>query len=273
MATVNQETVLPSNLGEANRILSNYGIPQFSEAGFRSAIDEYGANRLKMAIVDLQAGKSGVPAFLKGLVEKHGRLHQGNTNPPENNSRQNETRKEPTRNMGNSNPASQQNQPTPSGEETGKSFEDKESIKIFGGGAAFTIDEDKTQGGFHTIRIEGAKSLGKNKYDWQNKISLQVTRAELPALLAVFLGIIPQVEFKNHGAENNKGYSFENQGDKIFGKVFSPDGVRPLPISPEDCFYLSMITMRQMQKNYPGTSVADIGAMLRSTMILKIKTR
>jgi hypothetical protein len=40
------------------------------------------------------------------------------------------------------------------------------------------------------------------------------------------LGFNRSVEFKKHGAENNKGFSFEDQGDKVFGKVFSPDGVR-----------------------------------------------
>ena len=283
MATATAEKKVPTTLADVNRILSNYGIPQFSGAGFHSAIDEIGANALKMAIVDLQVGKQGVSAYLKILVEKHGAYHANTNMQPERNTQRTNTQPESNtqsrQNNGGQRMEQKQNQPpardhsnTETQPETNR-HKERESLKVFGKNAALTIEEDSTQGGFHTIAIDAASASGSKQYDWTKKIRVQVTRNELPAVLAVFLGIIPNVEFKNHGTDNNKGFAFENQGDKIFGKVFSKEGVRALLITPEDCFYISMLLGRQMQKNFPGSTMADIVAMLRSTMVLKIRTR
>ncbi|MDD3575308.1 MAG: hypothetical protein PHT38_00300 [Halothiobacillus sp.] len=269
MAAVKQEAKLPSSLGEANRILSNYGIPQFSESGFKKAIDELGANRLKMAIVDLQAAKNGVAQYLKNIVNKHGSLH------PQHDTQSQTPIKEEHNTMDRQqlHPAQQQATNNSANSSETNRFEERESIKIFGQKAAFTIEADVTQGCFHTIAIDAASMTGPKQYDWTKKTRIQVTRAELPALLSVFLGIMPAVEYKNHGPENNKGFAFEDQGDKIFGKVFSKEGVRALPITPEDSYFMAMIMARQLAKNYPGTSLSEIIQMLRATMVRKIRTR
>lgn len=273
MTAVKKEAILPANLGEANRILSNYGIPQFSESGFRKAIDELGANRLKMAIVDLQAAKSGVAQYLKNVVTKHGSLHPQYVNGQPDRKVKTPEREEHNTMDRQQDQKEQQAKSDMVNHADQKRFKEKESIKIFGQKAALTIEEDITQGGFHTIAIDAASMTAPKQYDWTNKIRIQVTRNELPALLSVFLGIISAVEYKNHGPENNKGFAFEDQGDKIFGKVFSKEGVRALPITPEDSYFMSMIMARQLAKNYPVTSLSEIMAMLRATMIRKIRTR
>jgi len=256
------KTIMPANLKQANEILSSYGIPQFSDAGFRETISKVGANRLKMAIIDLQVGKKGVADYLQNLVIAHGRLH-----PQEEKQPQAQQKREP-----NMNDKDRPYQAKSFRQEEPNKFENKETVKVYGGKSALTIEEDITQGEFHTVAIDAAMATGPRQYDWGKKIRIQLTRQELPATLAVMLGFNRSVEFKNHGTENNKGFSFEDQGDKVFGKVFSPDGVRALPITPEDKFYIAMIMARQLAKNYQGNSVTDIINILRSTMLLKKTT-
>lgn len=150
----------------------------------------------------------------------------------------------------------------------------KQNVKVYGCKAALCVEEDETKAGYKTVRIEAAlaKQGANRKYDWSSKIAVQVTKAELPMVAAVFLGMVPQVEYKNHGPQNNKGFSFDDQGSKLFARVFSPEGVKALPISPEDAFEVSNLLLTQMAKNHPGLSAVDLIVSLRPMVQRKLSS-
>lgn len=164
-------------------------------------------------------------------------------------------------------PQADQHRPAPTASRKGEDQPDEterpKSVHVYGGKGALCFEEDETKNGFHTIAIDAAESTGPKQYDWANKIRIQLTREETPVLLAVMLGVLPQCEYKNHGQQNNKGFSVQDQGNQYFIRVFGPDGVRAVPMTPEDAFRVTAMLIKQMRKNYEGLEASDILTLIR----------
>lgn len=150
------------------------------------------------------------------------------------------------------------------------------STHVYGGKAALCFEADTLRPpkkapegteGAPTVAIDAAVCTGTRTYDFENKTRIQLTKYELPVLLAVFLGIKQSCEFKSHGENKDKGFSAENQDGKIFFKVFSPAGVRAVPITPDDAFRVSRILLRQLCGNMPdGLGGTELMGLLRQTI-------
>ena len=153
-------------------------------------------------------------------------------------------------------------------EESGRmSAEDRMSVHVYGGKAALCFEADMTKGNVPTIALDAANSTGPRQYDWNGKIRIQLTRAELPVVLAVLIGSSQSCEFKNHGQDNSKGFSMARQeGGKVFIKVFGKDqGQRAVPVMPADVFYVASLFVRQLRKANPWLDSTSIMSMVRAT--------
>ena len=136
--------------------------------------------------------------------------------------------------------------------------------RIYATKAALLWELDETRQHEPTLRLEAAPATGAKLYDWKQKISLQLTREELPWVAATVLGLTPHCEFKHHGPENNKGFRLEHQGSHLFVRVFQKD--RPLlalPINAADCFYLAALCLRPLRQASPWLSDQGLIALLR----------
>lgn len=136
--------------------------------------------------------------------------------------------------------------------------------RIYATKAALLWELDETRQHEPTLRLEAAPAMGAKLYDWKQKISLQLTREELPWVAAAVLGLTPHCEFKHHGPENNKGFRLEHQGSHLFVRVFQKD--RPLlalPINAADCFYLAALCLRPLRQASPWLSDQGLIALLR----------
>ncbi len=124
----------------------------------------------------------------------------------------------------------------------------------------------KSQGknfSFDTIMIEGANRINPNdrndkRYDWQNKLSVQIMLSELPIVIAVFLGIMPSCQFMNHGQNNDKGFSFERQGDGLFGSVFHKGGSMAVKLDWPTTLNIGHFMLSQYTNNFTGLSSESI---------------
>ena len=144
------------------------------------------------------------------------------------------------------------------------------SRHVYGAKASLCFEPDETRFGIHTVCIEAADASGPKQYDWGNKIRLQLTRDELPVTTAVLFGWLPRCEYKNHGEDNSKGFSLEDQGDKLFMRVFARGRqVKAVPIPPEDAFYLAQLFLGQMKKNAPGLTGGEILTTLRQVVVAR----
>jgi hypothetical protein len=148
---------------------------------------------------------------------------------------------------------------------------DRLSFHVYGGKAALCFESDMTKNEFPTVAMDAAISTSPRQYDWGNKVRIQMTKAELPAVLAVLLGSSPSCEFKSHGPQKDKGFSMERQGPKVFIKVFAKDqGVKAVPVEASDVFYITTLFIRQLQKSMPWMDSNAIVQMLGSSQAAAI---
>ena len=135
------------------------------------------------------------------------------------------------------------------------------AIKVFGGKGALTFQATETRAVVKTINNDAALANAPRQYDWSNKITVQISRAELPVVCGLFAGIVNECKFGSHGPEKNKGYEIQRQQDKVFIKVMQKDKTMvAVPVGPADCFWVAALLTEVLQSN---TEVNDSATLLR----------
>ena len=136
------------------------------------------------------------------------------------------------------------------------------SIKVHGGKAAIEFKADTTRKGVKTIRIEAAQGADK-QFNWEHKVSIQLTHTGLIDIISAFLFIKPMVELKHYGASNDKSIKVEyQQGRQGAGKLFvqvTQNGKNMLgvPVPINEAVRIGQFALDQYLKNYDRLS-ADV---------------
>ncbi len=144
---------------------------------------------------------------------------------------------------------------------------DRRRLHIYGGKAALCVETDATRQDEPTLRVEAAQAVAARQFDWQNKIVIQLTRAELPLFSATVLGLIPRCTCNNHGPENNKGLEILHQGDKLFVRVYQKDQApRAVPVDAADSFHLAALCLRQLRAGARWLTDQGVIAALKLTV-------
>lgn len=143
------------------------------------------------------------------------------------------------------------------------------AIKSHGKNTAIEVAPDLTMKEWYTIKIEGAAKINDQSkaYDWKNKISIQMTKTELPLVIGVLLGYLPEVEFKNHG-DSNKGVAIQNQGKNFYFKIMELSGkcgkprLHVCPVPVVEAHLMGMLGLTEYVKNFEGmTTDAALSAI------------
>lgn len=134
-------------------------------------------------------------------------------------------------------------------------------VKAYGKHAAFCAESDVTRQDVPTVRFELASSIGEKKFDWQNKLTIQLTQDEIIEAAAVLYGFVPKVEFRNHG-EDAKWLSIEHQGNSVCIRAGSkqPNSLRLVPINVGRTTALAALLTAQLDKALFG--VGAQGALI-----------
>ncbi|PKY09724.1 hypothetical protein B1757_13430 [Acidithiobacillus marinus] len=144
----------------------------------------------------------------------------------------------------------------------------------YGAKAAFVVAMSKTKPrpnedlqGHYTVNIEAAKIVegAERKYDWSDKITLQLTRAELPTVAAVFYGYMDACTFASHGPAKDKGFSLERKDGGIIARVNATGKSMAVKISPPDIFQMGAILTRQLLKETPWMDSYMLEKLLRGS--------
>jgi len=127
-----------------------------------------------------------------------------------------------------------------------------ESIHVYAGKAALCFAECTTrQGDKATLMIEAAQASGDG-YNWQEKIMLMLTPAELPLVLGFFVGYLEKLELKGHGRQQEKAMTLTNQGNQFFiTMIMRGQAPRAVPMPAKDGYPVLTMLLRQMLKNDP----------------------
>lgn len=144
---------------------------------------------------------------------------------------------------------------------------DRVQCRVYGGKAALCIEPDETRQGEPTLRIEAARATAPRKYDWRQKLSLQLTREELPVIAATVLGFLTHCEYKNHGPSQDKGLEIVHQGTHLYVRLFQKDrGVVAVPVTAADSYALGALCLRQLRKTAPWLSDQGVMTLLKLTV-------
>lgn len=140
--------------------------------------------------------------------------------------------------------------------------------RVYGSKAALCVETDVTRQDEPTLRIEAALATAPRTYDWAQKLTIQLTREELPIVIATLLGVLHRCECKNHGPAKDKGLDIEHQGQHLFIRVFQKgQAVRALPVGPTDSYYLAALGLRQLRLAAPWLSDQGVLATLKLTVL------
>lgn len=130
-------------------------------------------------------------------------------------------------------------------------------LHIYGSKAALKAELDSPKDrsfwlGKYTVAIELAPTTGLRRYDWDVKLSFQITRRELPVLASFLMGFAgPELSFGNHGPDRNKTLDIEDQGTHLFLKLRQGHSAFGIPISALDHYGLSALVLTAMRMNSP----------------------
>lgn len=116
------------------------------------------------------------------------------------------------------------------------------SYHVYGGKGAicFQVSIPRGSNDEWSIHIEGASGSNR-RYDWASKINIRFNSAEIPLFLCVLLGFRKSLECTAHGAQNEKSFSIENQGDKFFVKVRAGQRTVAVPMTLGDSWWVGAL--------------------------------
>ena len=140
-------------------------------------------------------------------------------------------------------------------------------LKIYGRRAALTIEATATRtDAYPTLSIEAAEKTGERKaFDWSRKITVQLTRQELPPFVAALLGLSGAFEAKYHGPGRNKGIVLERQAANLYLKVSEAGRVIGVPIGYADGVHLTAFALERLKACHPSLDSQSLLTILKHT--------
>ncbi len=144
-------------------------------------------------------------------------------------------------------------------------------LHIYGSKSALKaeLDTPRQSGawlGQYTVSFDMAPSTSANRYDWDVKLSFQLTKRELPLLAAFLLGFAgTELSFPNHGPDRNKTLELKDQCTHFFIKIRQGHAAYAMPVSAPDHFGLTSLVMTAMRLNAP-----DLDGMTQIAMLKQV---
>jgi hypothetical protein len=147
-------------------------------------------------------------------------------------------------------------------------------VKIYGKSAALTCEaaplrarsSEPSGHGLDSIMIEGANARGDGTYDWGTKTVFACSLRELPQLLAVLLGWLPEVEFKFHGERSDKQLLVKEQEHGLYVRLRDANDLIGVPVTASDRYGLAMLVLNVMTANEPHGNASAVLAVCRAVM-------
>ena len=144
------------------------------------------------------------------------------------------------------------------------------NLKIYARSAALTIEPQMNAAGdVATVGLEAArKQASGNTYDWDNKMVVQVTAHELPAVLAVLMGYKNACEFRYHGPGRNKSYAIRSQSEGVVITLSTAGAIAiNVPVEPADLFLLTTLVVKRLQLNQNALSTDSLLEILKRSYV------
>jgi len=147
-------------------------------------------------------------------------------------------------------------------------------LRLFGKSAAHTLEVSAHRrgsdfSGVHVVSIDSAPALPAGAgYDWARKLTLQLTPEEMPAVLAVLMGLAPAVRFAHHGPKRDKFFEVRRQASSLVIVTGQQAVSLAVPVPVASGYYVLALFCRAMAMGgapgQPALSVSDVLGLARS---------
>ena len=130
-------------------------------------------------------------------------------------------------------------------------------VRCFGREAALSIEPVvAADGRTRTVNVDAARRSEPNRYDWPDKLVVQVTGRELTDAVATVLGLRGRLECLHHGPRRDKGYRLEHRSSGLAFSVFAAGrGLRQVVLGPAERVALAALLLQQLRHNHGALSV------------------
>ena len=138
------------------------------------------------------------------------------------------------------------------------------SLHVYNARCALTVEPVRNRrGDLHTLNLESAaRAAGGEGFDWERKLIVQLTREELPEVLAVLLGRLAETEHRFHGPRRDKGFACRLDGERVVVQLFAAEASRhTVVLGRADRLGVAAMLFRQLQRNHGGLSAEVLEAM------------
>lgn len=133
-------------------------------------------------------------------------------------------------------------------------------LVAYGTKAAVQCEQSVTQFGWYTVSLESAPKANKDpedkSFNWKAKITLQLTKSELPVFIAVAFGLLPSCRFDLHG-DSNKWVEVINQGANYYFKIGGGGVLYTAPLTLQDMAMFGSLALAQYTANFPSSLSSD----------------
>ncbi|MDR2926126.1 MAG: hypothetical protein LBU76_09325 [Azoarcus sp.] len=144
----------------------------------------------------------------------------------------------------------------------------RQSVHVYGASYALCFNADHKEGE-QGVMVDAAVQSGAKSYDWANATHIWLNINEAGAILAVLRRWRRSIELTNHGAQNDKSFLIELQGNHFFAKVTAKKTpshpARAVKILPTDASAVAILFLMQISRNYPTIPLAQILDTVRAT--------
>jgi hypothetical protein len=141
-------------------------------------------------------------------------------------------------------------------------------IKLFGRDAAHTLEVGPHRRsadflGVHVVTVESARAMQGGGYDWRRKLTIQLTPEEMPAAMAVLMGLSSAVKFAQHGADHDKFVELRRQAGGLLLVTGQQSNFYAVPVKSAQLYYLLDLFCQALGES--GRTVTDVLALARAS--------
>lgn len=138
---------------------------------------------------------------------------------------------------------------------------------MYGRHAAIHIRSDLSANDRPTLALEGAfrqGPQGSQKYQWDEKLYVQLTLSELPVVACTFLGWLESCTFAQRG-RSGKGFEIQAQEGHLFLRLWQGTGKQyQVRTGPGEQFHVAGLALRQCGLLYQLDGAATLTALKAS---------
>lgn len=143
---------------------------------------------------------------------------------------------------------------TPTKSQQEQRARERQTVHVYaaGGALCFELDKmrpDSTGRQYSTITVEGAAAIGRQQFDWDNKITVQLGLRELPMMVGAVMGCLPEWSVKAHGPDHNKSLRLRNQETGVHVFMTHGPAAVSIPMLHQDTYPVLSLALKALQTN------------------------